>query len=1284
MQQTKIIQNTFKKYIWKAIGLIMILFLLAVGAVYYVSTSQGSDGMPELITRYAKDNWDVNLGFDSYQTSRSENFPFLTFKLNGLFIEGSDCMGCKSDLLNVEELTFKIQPLDLIRNFIHIKDAQISGAKIRFHKGEFGNRKIDFLREFNSDDDDKKLVRRFKMDSLLLQNVLLEYADDVKEKQYGVTIKRALLTSRREGKKFHLQTNAQCHFAGLNFKPENGFFLKDTDGNLALNLEILKDSIHLRNSTLLVAEDTFNLSGNLSRTEIPTVDLNISSKSIVLKNASILLDDKLQKILNRFSIDTPLDVNFRLHGKIKPRHKLAIDVDFKTIDADFWFKGTQVSKMKLDASYSNHCQTQGDKIKRGEGCLTVHRVQGMLFDEHEVDLQGIVHDFKKMKLDMDGLVVLDLPALQPYLAKTNYVLRKGKADVSLDYSGNFKTILSGKFLQKKGVAAAINLRDVAFDFKSLQFKSTRGKIDLSAQSTKLKNIQFSYLKQKFSLDGELGNVLPFLFNKQGKTQANLNIKANKIDALKLIPPSSPKSTEKIEIGTSLARSVNSSLSILTGQINFNIDEFTHGKNRAKDVSFSLELPDEPEYVSRNFLNLQKAKFTLFDSLQVLANATIKNIDNPFASVDFSVKSSLSALENFQKEKNILLKFGKIDLTANTEFLLNDITEISLNNLENIDFSGVVKIVNADLELLKNKQKLKNINSEFIFNKDLFELKKMTGFVSDISIDMSGEVQHYFALLTPKNQPADANFKIHLGTLDLRPSKTSKKGKEVVAVRSFFQSFQADLQRIKGRADILVDRIETPLYPFTDVSFALSADSDTTEISFVKLENFQANIFGTTPLYAQLKITDLANPTLETHLQSEMKIEDLSKLILNDNFQAKKGDVGLKLFYKNELRDSLNLEYYLLTADMRGQLKFSDVELYYAPRGLNFEQMNGDIDFTQDNLLVNFPKMLFNKNVINLTGNSKDFLPFFFEENQDFTLDLTMNSPHVNFHNFDTPKTLKEQTDVELTDAQQEEIENVIDRLLSEGNLSLNTKIAEVIYDDFLATNVVGRANITDNEVTLDTFRMHTADGYFGINATISDIDTEKIKITTDLDFSNISAPIAFKGFDNFGQTTLTDAQIKGTIDAKINFSASMNDNYEIFGKTMSGELDLNIRNGAFIDFNGLTNLNGFLFKKRKLDHVYFAKMQTQILLKGLDMSFKPFVLNSTAATLQIDGLYSFSEKDRMDLTIEVPLGNLFTRYVERAKIRKNHKRRTGLPIIVEVSEKDKIPQFNIRLSRRED
>ncbi len=1287
MQEKNSVNTSIFGRILRFFAVVVLLLLAAAGGLYYFSSAQSKDRIPAAILDYAVQDLGIDLGFTSYRASNADDFPYVIFEIDGLYVKGTAEDDAAERLLNVERVRFKVSPWEVLTDKVQLRDIFIEGAKIRFFKDSTGLNNADFKEFFDASAGKPKKTRNsLFFNEVTARDVDFAFVDAQKGQRFAGKFSHLDLKNETQGTDVLLNAVADVHFEGLTFREKNGAFLEDKKAQLNLNFALQTDSIRMYDSALLTNGDTLQLSGNFSRGITSDFSLSVLSRGILLENARALLSDDLQMKLAPFAVKKPIAARFRVRKKATVGEKPRMRADFRTLDTDFKFNAVDVSDMSLVGVWISDCQTPpGEEVRRGEDCLRVRRVTGNLFDAHPVDLSGEIRNFKTLELSAKGTATMDLPALQPYLEKTIWELKAGKADVEIDYTGNFSEILKSKFRQRKGLTAQVKIRNARAEAYDIPLENINGNVGLTALRANTSDFTFSYKNTPLRLRGSMQNVLRYLFEADVVLQSDLELYAREVDVEKFTSEtynSSDKTLSLSLLDEQVAKISDAVTEIITGKAAVEIDRAFYRTTEAKNTNFTLEWrdtnsakfsPQKPFFALKNF------RTTVADSLQLQMNARAFSADNPRIEADIALQSPFSALPPAFLNEKIKFEKGATEINAAAEFLLADLENL---NAENLELSGNLKIKNTAIYLPESEVRLSGLNSEISYTEDSISLQPLRGKVLGNRAVVTGTVANYLSYFDNGKKKTKSDLKIKIPRFSAK-KLTGANTDEAFAAKTFFADLLPFFRKMRGTADIEIADFAVQDFPLKNLSFSLAAKKDNAGKINLEMSDISALLFDDAPLLADVKIIDLADPLLTVNLETKMAVEDFSRLLKNDNFRPEAGTTDLKITYANKLRDSLNVQHYLLDGDLNGRIEFSEGAVAYPPRGLTFDRMNGYVTYSRDaGLQVNFDDMLFNENTVSIDGRVQDFFPFFFEENEDFILEMNLRSPLIDFKKFRTPKAIAEElTEAEIAEATA--TENVIDRLLAEGKLSLNLQADKVVYVDFTGENVVGRADITDNDVRLDTFRMQTADGTMGLNAVINNIDKDFPLMILDLDFAEINAPKAFRGFQNFGQTTLTDENLKGTVDAEIAFSTVLNNNYEVQSETMHGTLDLHISDGEFIDFSGLNNLDGFLWKNRRLDHVYFSDLQVKIDVEGEDLHFAPFTFNSTAARFTMEGTYTFSDADRTDLYIEVPLGNIFTRYVNRETIRKNYKKRGGIPIIVHVTEKRKELEFGFGLYRKE-
>ena len=446
-----------------------------------------------------------------------------------------------------------------------------------------------------------------------------------------------------------------------------------------------------------------------------------------------------------------------------------------------------------------------------------------------------------------------------------------------------------------------------------------------------------------------------------------------------------------------------------------------------------------------------------------------------------------------------------------------------------------------------------------------------------------------------------------------------------------------------------------------------------EMTCLHIEELDARVFGDIPFKARARITDFLDPELEMTIESKMPIEDFSRLLRDDNFEPRGGKVALSMEYKHPISESIDIREQIKHADLKGQVLLHQVNLHYPYRGFDLYALDGQIEFDNQTIEIDELYMDLNKNPMILDGTCYDCIPFILDEAVPFNLELDMSCSKFDFAKFYTPAKIEER----ITTRSSNESNQTIDRILAEGTMIINTNIDSLVYYTFLAEQVSGFAYLEDQVIQMDHVEMKLGEGDLKINGSIENIDIDQPKVGVEVYIQNLRTDTLLHAFDNFNQDKVTYKNVKGLMNADISFSSVFDKDYKVITDSLFGDLQIELQDGELKDFGPLKNLKGFLFKKRKLDDVYFDKLNTKLSIRGQDLHISRFDLNATAITLGIEGVYTFSDEDRTAILMEIPISNLFKRHIDRKELLEQKKSRGGKTILVDLYEVDKKLKFRL-------
>jgi hypothetical protein len=177
---------------------------------------------------------------------------------------------------------------------------------------------------------------------------------------------------------------------------------------------------------------------------------------------------------------------------------------------------------------------------------------------------------------------------------------------------------------------------------------------------------------------------------------------------------------------------------------------------------------------------------------------------------------------------------------------------------------------------------------------------------------------------------------------------------------------------------------------------------------------------------------------------------------------------------------------------------------------------------------------------------------------------------------------------------------------------------------------------------------------------------------------NADVQSVFQSFDNFGQKTLTDKNLKGKLSTDFNFESNLNNNVRLIPATMKGLLHINLTNGHINNFEPFMKMKKLVFKNRNFESVQFAPITNNFHLRGEEIEIEPMEIESNVMTLFVDGVYSFGKKT--DINIAIPLSNLKKRDSTYVLDPNNPERKEGSKIFLKAQDEN--GEVNIKLAFR--
>ncbi len=386
--------------------------------------------------------------------------------------------------------------------------------------------------------------------------------------------------------------------------------------------------------------------------------------------------------------------------------------------------------------------------------------------------------------------------------------------------------------------------------------------------------------------------------------------------------------------------------------------------------------------------------------------------------------------------------------------------------------------------------------------------------------------------------------------------------------------------------------------------------------------------------SRIEISNLKDPFMICDLQSVFALEDLNALAESSTIRFLKGMGNLDVMYNGPLVNKDTIHPLL-----NGTFSLTDAEINYMPRNLLFKNCNGDLEFRNEDLIIN--QLLASAGNTNLTmsGNVINLLALLNINPEQLTMEWNISTPDLNLNDFVSYVGQRAEVSIKKAARKNKLIKAAenIDRMLRDGTAKLNVKARKMTYKKFMATNVAASMLLAENKILLNDVKLIHAGGLVLLKGSLTNENHSNL-INLEARIENVDIPDIFHAFDNFGQDAITEKNMKGRLSAKIKMTGALTDKATVMENSMKGTVDFIVKNGELINFEPAVKIAATAFKKRDFSQIRFAELNNRLEIDGSAIKINKMEIRSNVVILFVEGVYD--TKKGTDMSIQVPVSNL--------------------------------------------
>lgn len=438
-------------------------------------------------------------------------------------------------------------------------------------------------------------------------------------------------------------------------------------------------------------------------------------------------------------------------------------------------------------------------------------------------------------------------------------------------------------------------------------------------------------------------------------------------------------------------------------------------------------------------------------------------------------------------------------------------------------------------------------------------------------------------------------------------------------------------------------------PFKNVGFDVQFTAgDPKKGTSFEINNFSASLGGN-PINLSMSSKGMNNPKVSFALDGVIPLKSMYGW-LGEQVTAGKGKVNIEALTLEGRYDDMINPSRISRVRLGGKLIFDGASL--RANGVDIGVESGSMSLQNNVFKIQALALKGTESDIILDGEFSNVLPVLFADKQNSKrAELTFNSS-LTASKIDVEKLLQalenptnievDETDEVLMDSlTQKKFENreYITQFLKG---SFVTNIGEINYGKIKATNFSGLLEFNNNVMSVQNLKVDAMDGTFELNSKIYFEKEPKLEAFFDCEGANVHELLY--QFDNFGQNTIKDRHLQGSLEALVHVQAF----WDEYGNFKDNELkvvaDINLTNGELLGFEMLEDFAAYI-KLKTLRRMKFSDLHNQFRIENKTFHMPAMLIRSNALNLVVSGKHTFDQD--IDYMIKVNGGQVLAQMFKK-------------------------------------
>ena len=319
----------------------------------------------------------------------------------------------------------------------------------------------------------------------------------------------------------------------------------------------------------------------------------------------------------------------------------------------------------------------------------------------------------------------------------------------------------------------------------------------------------------------------------------------------------------------------------------------------------------------------------------------------------------------------------------------------------------------------------------------------------------------------------------------------------------------------------------------------------------------------------------------------------------------------------------------------GYLKLSDAAFKIAGDTLNYKAFNGELRFENNLVKVEQLQGMLGKTDFKLKGSLNNLFAWLFGDKEPIGINAVVESRNVYLGELFERKSKGSGSE-----------EPYKFRISPRLSLNIRAKVNQLNFRKFNASAISGVFDVSSGQLSAQQLNFNTMKGSVQMNGKAISNSEGKLLLSCKAKLKKVDINRLFIEFENFGQAVVKDNNIRGLVDADIDFEAIATSTLSIDPSLVYSKVDLVINQGQLIRFEPLEALSKFISLNELMD-VKFSQLKNTIEIRNRKIIIPQMDIASSAISISASGVHSFD--NIVEYHLKLLLSDILAKKAKKAR-----------------------------------